>query len=57
VQALLGEEVSTPTRSAPHIDLEQVDADRVVIRWSEDDGAQLADELAAVAKATVTQAA
>jgi len=63
VQALLEEEVSTPTRSAPHIDLEEVDADRVVIRIaatprSEDDGAQLADELlAAVAKATVAQAA
>jgi len=63
VQALLEEEVSTPTRSAPHIDLEEVDADRVVIRIaatprSEGDGAQLADELlAAVAKATVTHAA
>jgi small conductance mechanosensitive channel len=58
VQALLEEEVSTPTRSTPHIDLEEVDAERVVVRIaatprSEADGAKLADELlAAVAKAT-----
>ena len=63
VQALLEQEITTPTRSIPHIDLEEVDADRVVIRIaatprSERDGAKLADELlAAVAKAPETQAA
>jgi len=63
VQALLNDEVSTPTRSTPHIDLEEVDAQRVVVRItatprSEDDGAKLADELlSAVTKATDAQAA
>jgi small-conductance mechanosensitive channel len=58
VQALLDEEVSTPTRSEPHIVLEEVDSERVVVRiaatpQSEEDGADLADEvLAAVAKVT-----
>jgi small conductance mechanosensitive channel len=57
VQALLDEEVETPTRAEPHIDLEEVDSDRVVVRIaatprSPEDGAQLADEvLAAVGKA------
>jgi small conductance mechanosensitive channel len=57
VQALLDEEVATPTRAEPHIDLEEVDSDRVVVRIaatprSPEDGAQLADEvLAAVGKA------
>ncbi len=63
VQALLNEEVSTPTRSTPHIDLEEVDAQRVVVRIaatprSDDDGAKLADELlSAITKATHAQAA
>ncbi len=58
VQALLDEQVATPTRADPHVDLEEVDSDRVVVRIaatprSEDDGAKLADEvLAAVGKAT-----
>jgi small conductance mechanosensitive channel len=58
VQALLDERVLTPVRSDPHIDLEEVDSDRVVVRIaatpeSEEDGAQLADEvLAAVGQVT-----
>lgn len=58
VQALLDEEVTTPTRAEPHIDLEEVDSDRVVVRIaatprSDEDGAQLADEvLAAVGRVT-----
>ena len=58
VQALLEEEVETPVRTTPHIDLEEVDSDRVVVRIaatprSEEDGAQLADEvLAAVGQVT-----
>lgn len=58
VQALLDEQVATPTRADPHVDLEEVDSDRVVVRIaatprSEEDGAKLADEvLAAVGQAT-----
>lgn len=58
VQALLDEHVETPTRAEPHIDLEEVDSDRVVVRIeatpaSEEDGSKLADEvLAAVGHAT-----
>lgn len=58
VQALLDEQVATPTRTDPHVDLEEVDSDRVVVRISatprsDEDGAKLADEvLAAVGQAT-----
>jgi small conductance mechanosensitive channel len=58
VQALLDEEVTTPTRAEPHIDLEEVDCERVVVRIaatprSDDDGPRLADEvLAAVGQVT-----
>ena len=57
VQALLDDQVSTSTRSEPHVDLE-VDSDRVVVRIaatprSQDDGAKLADEvLTAVTQVT-----
>ena len=56
VQELLEREISTPVREKPHIALEEVDAERVVVRVaakprSDDDGPRLADEvLAAVAK-------
>ncbi|HVS29572.1 MAG TPA: hypothetical protein VHE14_08460, partial [Solirubrobacteraceae bacterium] len=58
VQALLDEHVTIPTRSEPHIGLESVDADEVVVRiaatpTNEEDGPRLADEiLAAVAGVT-----
>jgi len=58
VQALLDEQIETPTRADAHIELEQMDCDRVVVRiaatpTSEEDGAKLADEvLAAVGQAT-----
>lgn len=58
VQALLEEELTVPTRGEPHIDLEELDSDRVVLRIAatpceDDDGAQLADEvLALVGRAT-----
>jgi small conductance mechanosensitive channel len=58
VQEVLETAVSTPTRSAPHIGLEEVDSDEVIMRIaatpeSGSDGPKLADEiLAAVAKIT-----
>ena len=58
VQALLEDQVSTATRSEPHVDLEEVDSDRVVVRIaatprSQEDGAKLADEvLSAVTQVT-----
>jgi len=58
LQALLEESVATPVRSEPHISLEEVDRDEVVVRIaatpvSESDGPKLADEvLAAIAVAT-----
>jgi len=58
VQSLLGESVSTPTRSAPEIVLEEIDGDEVVVRVSAtpvaaSDGPRLADEvLAALARVT-----
>jgi small-conductance mechanosensitive channel len=58
VQRLIEEKVTTPTRDHPHIELEEVDDDEVVVRisatpTSNADGAQLADEvLAAVNAAT-----
>jgi len=50
VQAILDQEVSTPTRSGTSVLLEEVDGDDVVVRIqatpeSADDGAQLADEI------------
>jgi small conductance mechanosensitive channel len=52
VQHLLDEQVSVPTRAAPHIELVEVDADEVVVRVtatpaSPSDGPQLADEILA----------
>jgi small conductance mechanosensitive channel len=58
LQALLEESVDTPVRSEPHISLEEVDRDEVVVRIaatpvSEADGPKLADEvLAAIAVVT-----
>ena len=58
VQDLLEHRVSTPVRSEPHIGLEEVDADEVVMRIAatpviEADGPKLADEiLAAIAPVT-----
>jgi len=58
VQELLEEGVRTPVRSEPHIGLEEVDADEVVMRIAatpaaESDGQRLADEiLAAIAPVT-----
>jgi small conductance mechanosensitive channel len=56
VQDLLEREITTPVREKPHIGLEEVDAERVIVRVaakpvSDDDGPRLADEvLAAVGK-------
>ncbi|HEY2601533.1 MAG TPA: mechanosensitive ion channel family protein [Thermoleophilaceae bacterium] len=52
IQQLLDEAVSVPTRSRPHIGLEEVDADEVVVRIaatpeSGSDGTKLADEILA----------
>ena len=52
VQALLEDAVETPVRTEPHISLEEIDSDEVVVRVSatpvEDrDGPQLADEILA----------
>jgi small conductance mechanosensitive channel len=52
VQAILDEQVSTLTRSAPHVLLEEIDGDDVVVRVQAtpehaDEGAQLADEVIA----------
>jgi len=58
VQSLLEDTVRTPVRTEPHISLEEVDRDEVVVRiaatpLADDDGPQLADEvLAAVAAVT-----
>ena len=58
VQGLLQDRVTTPVRSEPHIGLEEVDADEVVMRIAatpaaEQDGPRLADEiLAAIAPVT-----
>ena len=58
VQELLDEGIRTPVRSEPHIGLEEIDADEVVVRIaatpeSEADGPRLADEiLAAIAPVT-----
>jgi small conductance mechanosensitive channel len=58
VQELLEEGIRTPVRSEPHVGIEEVDADEVVVRIAatpaaESDGRQLADEiLAAIALVT-----
>jgi small conductance mechanosensitive channel len=58
LQALLEENVQTPVRSEPHISLEEVDRDEVIVRiaatpLSESDGPRLADEvLAAIGAVT-----
>jgi hypothetical protein len=58
VQELLDERIHTPVRSEPHIGLEEIDADEVVMRIAatpaaESDGPRLADEiLAAIAPVT-----
>jgi small conductance mechanosensitive channel len=58
VQELLHEGVRTPVRSEPHIGVEEIDADEVVVRIAatpsaEADGPRLADEiLAAIAPVT-----
>jgi small conductance mechanosensitive channel len=58
LQALLEENVRTPTRAEPHISLEEIDRDEVIVRiaatpLSESDGPQLADEvLAAIGAVT-----
>src|SRR3954470_1146391 len=58
VQALLDDRVTVATRSAPHIELEELDADEVVVRvtatpTNPSDGPKLADEsLASIAVVT-----
>jgi small conductance mechanosensitive channel len=58
LQALLEESVQTPTRADPHISLEEIDRDEVIVRiaatpLSASDGPQLADEvLAAIGAVT-----
>jgi small-conductance mechanosensitive channel len=58
LQALLDDSVRTPVRSEPHISLEEVDRDEVIVRIAatpvaESDGPRLADEvLAAIAAVT-----
>jgi hypothetical protein len=53
VQQLLDANVTTPTRSAPTVSLEEIEDDHVVVRIRakpdrHDDGARLADEIIAV---------
>jgi small-conductance mechanosensitive channel len=61
IQHLLEESVTVPTRTPPHIGLEEVDADEVVVRIaatpeSGSDGPKLADEiLAAVSQLTTLE--
>lgn len=58
VQDLLEHSITTPTRTDPHVAIEEVDSDEVVLRIAakperDEDGAQLADEvLAALDKLT-----
>jgi small conductance mechanosensitive channel len=58
VQELLDEGIRTPVRAEPHIGLEEIDADEVIVRIAatpaaESDGPRLADEiLAAIAPVT-----
>lgn len=56
VQALLDESVTTPVRDRPHIGLEEVDDQEVIVRIaatpvSEEDGPRLADEVLAAVEA------
>lgn len=56
VQALLDESVTTPLRDRPHIALEEVDDQEVIVRilatpMSEEDGPKLADEVLAAVEA------
>jgi small conductance mechanosensitive channel len=61
IQKLLEDSVTVPTRMSPHIALEEVDSDEVVVRIaatpeSSSDGARLADEiLAAVGRLTTLE--
>jgi small-conductance mechanosensitive channel len=55
VQTMLSEQVTTPTRYPPHIALEELDGDEVVVRITavpehSADGAKLASEILAVAR-------
>jgi small conductance mechanosensitive channel len=58
VQTVLEQQVKTPVRGEPHISLEEIDSDEVVVRIaatpeSEADGPRLADEvLSAIASVT-----
>jgi len=58
LQSLLDDSVQTPVRSEPHISLEEVDKDEVIVRiaatpLAESDGPRLADEvLAAIGAVT-----
>ena len=56
VQALLEENIHTPVRGEPHISLEEIDSDEVVVRIGatpviDADGPRLADEVLAVVAA------
>ena len=60
LQALLEDNVRTPTRSEPHISLEEVDRDEVIVRiaatpLAESDGPRLADEVLAAIGAVTRQ--
>jgi small conductance mechanosensitive channel len=59
IQQLLDEAVTVPTRSRPHIGLEEMDADEVVVRVaatpeSGSDGTKLADEILAAMSSLAT---
>jgi small conductance mechanosensitive channel len=59
IQQLLDEAVTVPTRSRPHIGLEEMDADEVVVRIaatpeSGSDGTKLADEILAAMSSLAT---
>ena len=61
LQALLEESVRTPVRAEPHISLEEVDRDEVIVRIaatpvSESDGPKLADEVLAAIGAVTREA-
>jgi small conductance mechanosensitive channel len=60
LQELIENTVTTPTRDHPHIELEEVDDDEVVMRvtatpLSDDDGAKLADEVLSAVNAAVAR--
>jgi small conductance mechanosensitive channel len=61
LQALLEDAVQTPVRNEPHISLEEVDRDEVIVRiaatpLSESDGPRLADEVLAAISAVTRDA-